>query len=107
MLEAYTPYYSIVSGSADARETVIVVDQVDIDTYRLLLADRSPATSERALADALNAVLWLICQDTDRFTLIVRTDVGDVAALLQRALADDAQMLIDEQGWMDVVFQAR
>lgn len=106
VLEAYTPYYSIVSGSADARETVIVVDQVDMDTYRLLLAHRSPATSERELADALNAVLWRICQDTDRFTLIVRADVGDAVPLLQRALADDAQMLIDEQGWMDVVFQA-
>lgn len=105
VMEVYTPYYSIVSGSADARETAIVVDQVDIDTYRLLLAHRSPVTSERALAEALNAVLWLICKDTDRFTLIVREDVGDAVPLLQRELADDARLLIDEQGWMDVVFQ--
>ena len=104
VMDDYSPYYSIVSGSADARETVVIIDQVDIDTYRLLLADCSPVTSERDLIRTVCVALHLIYADAREFTLIIREDAGAAVPLLRQALPQDAQLLVDEQGSMDVVF---
>lgn len=106
VMEEYTPYYSMVSGSQNARKTAVVIDQVDVDIYQVLLADQAPDTSEQEMVEALNAVLRLIYTDAGEFTLLVRENAGAAEPLLRRALADDSQMLIEEQGWMDVVFRA-
>ena len=104
--DSYSPYYSIVSGSAQARETIVIVDQATTDVYRLLLADRAPVTLERDLIRALCTAFWLIRQDTPAFTLVVREDIGAAVPLLSQALPKDARMFVDERGQMDIVFQA-
>lgn len=106
VMDEYSPYYSIVSGSADARETAVIIDQADIDTYRLLLADRSPVTPERDMIRAICVALHLIYADTQEFTLLVREDAGAAEPLLRQVMQKGAQMLVDEQGWMDIVFHA-
>lgn len=102
-LGAYTPWFSVVSGSADARETIVLIDQIDPDNYRIILAERAPVTGIRQLVEALCAALSLIAGETEQFTVFAE-ERGESTAALFEQLAGENNTYQQEQAWMDVVF---